>query len=48
METATEPDPRLQAIVAALSHNRGEMDAATLARLLRLLETSAPAKVAAG
>jgi hypothetical protein len=47
METHTEPDRRLDALVAALSLNRGEIDAASLARLLRLLETNAAPKPAA-
>jgi hypothetical protein len=39
-------DPRLSAITAALSLNRGEMDPATLERLLKLLD-GATAKAAA-
>ena len=38
METKDEPDRRLSALVAALSLNRGELDAAALERLLRLTE----------
>ena len=46
MTTKDEPDRRLSALVAALSLNRGELDAAALERLLRLTEPkpAAPAK----
>jgi hypothetical protein len=46
MTTKDEPDRRLSALVAALSLNRGELDAAALERLLRLTDPKpgAPAK----
>jgi hypothetical protein len=46
MKTKDEPDRRLSALVAALSLNRGELDAAALERLLRMTDakTAAPAK----
>jgi hypothetical protein len=46
METKDEPDRRLSALIAALSLNRGELDAAALERLLGKLEQTpaAPAK----
>ena len=46
MTTKDEPDRRLSALVAALSLNRGELDAAALERLLSLIEAkpAAPAK----
>jgi hypothetical protein len=46
MTTKDEPDRRLSALVAALSLNRGELDAGALERLLRLTEPkpAAPAK----
>jgi hypothetical protein len=46
MKTKDEPDRRLSALVAALSLNRGELDAAALERLLRLTEPepAVPAK----
>jgi hypothetical protein len=47
MQTDIQPDRRRRALLAALSLNRGEIDAASLARLLRLLETSAAPKPAA-
>jgi hypothetical protein len=43
MKTKDEPDRRLSALVAALSLNRGELDAAALERLLRLTESKPPA-----
>jgi hypothetical protein len=47
MQIDTQPDRRVNALVVALSLNRGEIDAASLTRLLRLLETTAPPKPAA-
>ena len=46
MTTKDEPDRRHSALIAALSLNRGELDAAALERLLRLTEPkpAAPAK----
>jgi hypothetical protein len=46
MTTKDEPDRRLSALVAALSLNRGELDATALERLLELVEQkpAAPAK----
>jgi hypothetical protein len=38
MKTSNPPDRRLQALAAALTLNRGEIDAAKLAQLLRLVE----------
>ena len=38
MKTSDAPDRRLQALAAALTLNRGEIDAAKLAQLLRLAE----------
>jgi hypothetical protein len=38
MQTKDESDRRLSALVTALSLNRGELDAASLERLLGLLE----------
>jgi hypothetical protein len=38
MDAKNEPDRRLSALVAALSLNRGELDATALERLLGLLE----------
>ena len=43
MTKKDEPDRRLSALVAALSLNRGELDAAVLERLLRLIEAKPPA-----
>jgi hypothetical protein len=43
MKTKDDPDRRLSALVAALSLNRGELDAAALERLLRLTEATPPA-----
>ena len=45
MTTKDEPDRHLSALVAALSLNRGELDAAALERLLRLIEAK-PAAIA--
>jgi hypothetical protein len=42
MTTKDEPDRRLSALVAALSLNRGELDAAALERLLGLIEATTP------
>jgi hypothetical protein len=47
MQIDTEPDRRVDALVAALSLNRGEIDAASLTRLLRLLDSPAAPKPAA-
>jgi hypothetical protein len=38
MKTSDPPDRRLQALAAALTLNRGEIDPAKLAQLLRLVE----------
>jgi hypothetical protein len=43
MTTKNEPDRRLSALVTALSLNRGELDAASLERLLGLIEATRPA-----
>jgi hypothetical protein len=42
MTTKDEPDRRLSALIAALSLNRGELDAAALERLLGLIEPTKP------
>jgi hypothetical protein len=47
MTTKDEPDRRLSALVTALSLNRGELDAAALERLLRLMEATQPAQAKA-
>ena len=46
MKSTDSSDRRIQAIVAALSLNRGELDPAKLAQLLRALEAEAKAAVA--
>ena len=38
MDAKDEPDRRLTALVTALTLNRGEIDPATLERLLRLVD----------
>jgi hypothetical protein len=43
MTTKDEPDRRLSALIAALSLNRGELDADALERLLGLIEATQPA-----
>ena len=43
MTTKDQPDRRFSALVAALSLNRGELDAAALERLLGLIEATKPA-----
>ena len=42
MTTKVDPDRRLSALIAALSLNRGELDAASLERLLGLIEATQP------
>ncbi len=42
MTTNDEPDRRLSALIAALSLNRGELDADALERLLGLIESTQP------
>jgi hypothetical protein len=42
MTTKNDPDRRLSALIAALSLNRGELDAASLERLLGLIEATQP------
>ncbi len=42
MTTKDEPDRRLSALIAALSRNRGELDADALERLLGLIESTQP------
>jgi hypothetical protein len=42
MTTKDDPDRRLSALIAALSLNRGELDAASLERLLGLIEATQP------
>ena len=42
MTTNDGPDRRLSALIAALSLNRGELDAAALERLLGLIEAMQP------
>jgi hypothetical protein len=39
MKASQTSPPRLQALIAALSLNRGEIESAKLAELLRLLES---------
>jgi len=42
MTTKDEPNRRLSALIAALSLNRGELDADALERLLGLIEATQP------
>ena len=42
MTTKDEPDRRHSALIAALSLNRGELDADALERLLGLIEATRP------
>jgi hypothetical protein len=42
MTTKDDPDRRVSALITALSLNRGELDAASLERLLGLIEATQP------
>jgi hypothetical protein len=46
MKSTDSPDRRIHAIAAALSLNRGELDPAKLAQLLRALEAAGKAAAA--